>query len=208
MPLRISQALEKEVARKKTQASTTGGKVSSHPTQCGIRGGGITSKASEEVVDAQKHTMQSTPDDKVPRGPVPQTTQKHGYHEVAVTAKGSLSASSEGNVQVVFEKRGERDVPTPPEFDDGGGFVGGIEVQGQIYVEELPQAQSHVGISGKIKVDLKGVAERSRPGFEKGRSARAVKKGGYPGRKGVRNNQFFEKPEREQSYSQGYVAVA
>ena len=158
MPLRISQALEKDVARKNTQAKTTGVKVNSHPAHRGIRGGGITGKTSEEVVDAQKHTMQPAPDDEIPGSPVPQPAQEHGYHEVAIATKSSLSASPEGNVKIVFEEGGKRDVPASPEFDDGCSFIGRVEVKRQIYIEEFSQTQGHVGISGKIEVDLKSIA--------------------------------------------------
>jgi len=86
-------------------------------------------------------------------------------------------------------------MPAFPKFADGGGFVGRVEIEGEFDIEKPPQAQGHIGISGKVEVDLKSVAESASPGFEKSDWIGAVENRRYPGREGIRNDHFFEEPQ-------------
>ena len=49
-------------------------------------------------------------------------------------------------------------MPAPPEFGDGGGDVGVVEVLGEIESQHLAHANAHHGVAGKIKVELERVA--------------------------------------------------
>ena len=71
---------------------------------------------SPQVIDADVHAVQTAPEDEGPSRPVPQTGQQHGDEDVPQVVPCAIS--TEGNVQVIFQKRGERHVPPPPEFDD------------------------------------------------------------------------------------------
>ena len=55
-------------------------------------------------------------------------------------------------------------MPPPPEFGDGPGDVGVIEVLQEVEAEHLAKADGHVGVAGEIVVDLQGVAQGAQPG--------------------------------------------
>ena len=55
-------------------------------------------------------------------------------------------------------------MPAPPEFADAGRKIGIIEVFGEGEAEHGPEADGHVGITGKVIVDLQPVIERPQPG--------------------------------------------
>ena len=50
-------------------------------------------------------------------------------------------------------------MPAPPELDDAIRLVGRVEVDGQRDAEQQRETDCHVGVAGKVEVDLEGVAE-------------------------------------------------
>ena len=48
-------------------------------------------------------------------------------------------------------------MPAFPEIAYWNGFVGGIEVNGQVYVEHRRYPRRHITIPAKIKIDLKRI---------------------------------------------------
>lgn len=99
-------------------------------------------------------------------------------------------------------------MPAPPEIDDRGGLVGRVEVERQLDVEKPSQSESHVGVPGKVEVDLEGVAEGAAPGLEKGQPPAAVEDARHPWGERVGDDQFLEEPQGEQGQPHGQVAVA
>ena len=59
-------------------------------------------------------------------------------------------------------------MPSPPEFGDALGAVGGVEVPGEFKAQHAPEPNSHVGIGGEIEVDLKCVGRNSEPRLDRG----------------------------------------
>ena len=69
--------------------------------------------------------MQETPDNVRGVGSVPQSADRHDDDGVEHLAWHAISvAAEEADVEVVSEKRGQRDVPTAPEILDAAGEVG------------------------------------------------------------------------------------
>ena len=64
-----------------------------------------------------------------------------------VAAALSVAVSAEGDVDVVADPQGERNVPTAPELGWALGFEGRVEVGFQAVAKEEGQADCHVGIS-------------------------------------------------------------
>src|ERR1035438_6643943 len=65
-----------------------------------------------------------------------------------------LPAAAQGNVEVVAQPTGERDVPAPPEVRHAGRQVRTPEVDREVKSEQLGHADGHVRVAGKIEIDL------------------------------------------------------
>lgn len=81
-----------------------------------------------------------------------------------------------GDIQKVAQPRTERDVPAPPKIHNTCGFVGRIKAFGQLEAQHEAKAHGHVGIARKVKIQLKRVAQRTKP-----RLAAAERKGFFGG---------------------------
>ena len=62
-------------------------------------------------------------------------------------------------------------MPAAPEIIDGAGNVGVVEVLQEMEAKHAPQADGHVRIAGKIKVDLQRVGSHPQPGRGGGKVA-------------------------------------
>ena len=107
-----------------------------------------------------------TPQHEIPARAVPESGKEphDQYIQRLVTA-----VSAHRNVDVIPEETAQRDVPSPPEFRNGAGHVWVIEVLVKVESHAAPHADSHVGIAGKIEVDLHGVRQNAYPGSAGGK---------------------------------------
>lgn len=117
------------------------------------------------MVDAQHGPVQRAPDNEGPARSVPGPADKHGQEEVAVLLEFAVAVAAQGNVEKIAQPCAQRNVPAPPEVHDARGFVGGVEVFRQAQAQHKAQTQGHIRIAGKVKIELKGIAERAQPGF-------------------------------------------
>lgn len=96
------------------------------------------------MVDGECAAVVAAPDDEGPSCAVPESTEEHGGDEDEDGAGAGAAAAAEWDVEVVAKEAGEGDVPAAPEFDDGGGLVGGVEVDGEFEVEHECESAGHV----------------------------------------------------------------
>ena len=80
-------------------------------------------------------------------------TDKHD-HQIAAGDKRPLPASAKRNVKVVLEPAGERYMPSAPELSHGPGQIWIIKVLRQLKAQHFTKAHRHIGITGKIKINL------------------------------------------------------
>ena len=92
--------------------------------------------ASRELVDDEVAAVERTPHDEVPRSAVPQPTQEHREHEVAVGGEVRPPVAAERDVQVVAQPVRQRDVPAPPELGDVARQVRLTEVDDEVDAEQ------------------------------------------------------------------------
>ena len=83
-------------------------------------------------------------------------------------------------------------MPPPPEFRDAFGQIGVIEIFREMEAKHPPQADGHVGIPGKIEVNVQGKGNGIQPGEHHGRS-RAFPIELYKHRQIVCQNDLFRK---------------
>ena len=106
---------------------------------------------------------------------MPQARQGPDHKQVADLPSPGAPAAAQGDVHIVPEPAGQRDVPPPPELRDAPGDVGIVEVFQKVKAKHPAQADGHVGVGGEIKIDLKGVGNGPQPG--EGRRGRRRGKG-------------------------------
>src|SRR5690349_3006504 len=58
-------------------------------------------------------------------------------------------------------------MPASPEFDDIDGFIRRMKIERQNDAKHSREADGHVRVAGKIKIQLKAVAQGADPGLEK-----------------------------------------
>ena len=108
--------------------------------------------------------MQETPDDVRGVGAVPQSADRHDDDGVEHLAWHAISvASEEADVEVVPEKRGQRDVPTAPEILDTTGEVGVSKILGEAHAHHEGNTDGHIGVPREIEVNLEAVGEYRLP---------------------------------------------
>src|SRR5690606_36963960 len=79
-------------------------------------------------VGREQYAVVRPPHDEGPVGAVPEPTDKHSEHQVAISLERGPTAAAKRNVQIVPHTGRKRDMPPTPEFRRVLGLVGGIEV--------------------------------------------------------------------------------
>ena len=54
-------------------------------------------------------------------------------------------------------------MPAPPELGDRARDIGVVKILFELKAQHPPQADSHVGIAGKVKIDLEGIGQDPQP---------------------------------------------
>ena len=54
-------------------------------------------------------------------------------------------------------------MPAAPKLRDGAGLVGMLEVLQEAEAKEMTQADSHVGITREVEIDLEGIGQHAQP---------------------------------------------
>ena len=62
-----------------------------------------------------------------------------------------------GKIEIIPEPAGQRDMPPAPVLADAFGQVGVVEVLRQIQPEEAADADGHIAVAGKVKIQLQHV---------------------------------------------------
>ena len=103
---------------------------------------------------------------------MPEPPQQHHDGQINVCAPHPFSVAPEGNIEVIPQPGGKRNVPSSPELGDGLRQVRGIEVFRKNESQHQPEADGHIGIGAEIEVDLKGIGSETIPGVQDAAGAR------------------------------------
>ena len=89
---------------------------------------------------------------------MPQTRQRPDDKQVQIHV---FPVAAERYVDIIPEERAERNVPPSPEFGNGFCRIRQTEVLHERKAEDFPETDCHVGVAGKIEVDLEHVGEHA-----------------------------------------------
>ena len=110
--------------------------------------------------------VDSTPDDEGPGRAVPETADEHDDDQIDHRAAGAAPISAKRNVKIVAQPAGEADVPAMPEIGNVLLEVGEVEIERELVAQESRAGDRHVGVPGKIAINLDGVKEHADPGAD------------------------------------------
>ena len=99
-------------------------------------------------------------------------------------------------------------MPALPERGDVTGLVGAVEIQRKFDVQHAGQPDRHVGVAGKVEVDLQRIGQGRVPGLEEGQAfagRRGVEAGVGEAAERVGQHQLLGQPEEEQGETGGEV---
>ena len=103
------------------------------------------------------------PEQEVPAGPVPDAGSRPYHQQVKEQAGLADPVAAQGDIEILPKPGAQRDVPAPPEFSDGPGDIGIVEVAQEIKAQHPPQAHSHIGIAREVKIELEGEGQDAQP---------------------------------------------
>ena len=86
---------------------------------------------------------------------MPQSAHGKNNEQVEEPVPSVYATAAKGDVDVVSEPRGERDVPTAPELRNGFRQIGLTEVLHQVEAQYTGGSDGDIGIAGEVAVDLK-----------------------------------------------------
>lgn len=102
------------------------------------------------------HSVEETPGDECPSGPVPQPAQQHRDEQVQIGSRSATAVATERNVEVITEPGGQGDVPASPELGDVAGEIGLVEILGQLNAQQAADPPGDIGVAGEVAIDLQG----------------------------------------------------
>ena len=127
-------------------------------------GGKLIDNASEnKFLKNQQNSVIQAPNYKIKACAVPKTCQKPYNEQVTDCFSRSFFASAERKINIAFKPASERHMPSSPEFADACGVIGIIKVFREIKAEHFSQADSHIAVARKIKINLKRESDNSEP---------------------------------------------
>ncbi len=104
--------------------------------------------------------MQRAPYQKTGGGAVPCAGGHEGDHGGQNQHRHTVAAAAQGDVDVVPQKAGKAHMPAPPELADAPGEIGAQEVFLHPYSQQVGHADGHLGVAGKVKVQVQGVGQQ------------------------------------------------
>ena len=97
---------------------------------------------------------------------MPQPAQQHRRHQVCLAPHLAAPVAPQGDIDGVAQESAQADMPSTPEVGDVGRLVGAEKVHRKPDVEHPRQSDRHVGVSGKVEIDLQRIGQRRVPGLK------------------------------------------
>ena len=105
--------------------------------------------------------MYRAPDHVVPGRPVPEAAEQHDDHQIHVGTPRRASVPTERYVEKIPKPLREGDMPSPPEFTEGGGQIRVVEIHWEPEPEHIREAPRNARVSREITEDLTSEEQRA-----------------------------------------------
>ncbi len=98
---------------------------------------------------------------------MPDTADEVDDHNVYISPDPAPAVSAQRDIDIGFQKTGQRHMPSVPEFGDGQRFIGRVKVLRQRDIEHAADADRHVAVAAEIKIELEGIAQGYQKSFQR-----------------------------------------
>ena len=155
----------------------------------------------------QQPGKQQPPQHKIPRRAVPQPRKHPHGEDVQNPPPAADPAAAHGDIHIVPKPAAKADVPPPPELRDASREVGIVKILDKMEPQHPPKADGHVGIAGKIEVNVQGEGHGVHPVKQDGRFPALTEQPDQQG-KIVRENDLLPQPHQKPPQSRRRVVPA
>ena len=132
-------------------------------------------------------------------------TGEHPHHQnVENPASPAYPVAAQGNVNIVPEPAAKAHVPAAPEFRNAFGQIGILEILQEVEAENSAQTNGHIGITGKVKVNIQQERNGIHPVKQHGRFSAFPENLDQQG-KVVCQNHLFAQAHQEPAQTVGQV---
>ncbi len=152
-------------------------------------------------------TVDRAPEDVGQTAAVPESTHQKGDKEVQAVAPLRHPVAAEGNVDIVPEPCGQRNVPAAPKFLDGKGEVRAFKVCGKINPEKFCAADGDIRVAREIAVNFNRKHDCDNDKNKPDITVRIVINLIDDAREDVRDHKLFEVPPRHQLQPVGRILI-
>ena len=97
---------------------------------------------------------------------MPQTSDRHGQQQIAVSCERAAAIAAHRDVEVVADPARQGQVPAPPEVLDAARQIGVVEVFREMEAEHLADADGHRAVAGEVEEQLQRVGAAANPGVD------------------------------------------
>ena len=87
---------------------------------------------------------------------MPSTADQEGQKQVAQGHENTAAAAPHGT-NIVAQPTRQRHVPASPEILDRNSAIRRVKVEGQLNAKYQRHANRHIGVAGKIEIELKRI---------------------------------------------------
>ena len=94
---------------------------------------------------------------------MPQPGKRPHHRQVQHPAGTRHAVAPQRDVYIVTKPCSQADMPAPPELGNAAGNIGILKVFGKMKAENTPQANGHIAVAGKIKVQMQHIGQRIQP---------------------------------------------
>src|ERR1043166_6295160 len=118
------------------------------------------------TMNGQKKAVIQAPDNEGYPRTMPQAAEKHRDREVAIGVQGTMTVSTQRNIEVIAKPGGKADMPMPPETGGVAHEVRRPKILDQLEAHEFSEAACNIRIAGEIAIDLKSKRVNDEPRVE------------------------------------------
>ena len=111
----------------------------------------------------KKKTMIKPPEDKRYSSPMPHSGKEKYDKQVSIGACRAFAISSQRNIDIITKPGRQGNMPSVPEFLHRTSCIGIIEILLEFKSEHFSKTNGHIGISGKIVINLHHVKNCAQP---------------------------------------------
>ena len=96
---------------------------------------------------------------------MPESAKHHRDHQIAIDTRRGAAISTEWNIEVIAQPSRKTDVPIVPESGWIADEIRRFKIFHQFEAHQFGQAARYVGITGKIRINLKRKRLDDQPGI-------------------------------------------